>query len=107
MAIYIRTDKSLMLACALLIIAFLFICSINAGAANSGKGSPSAGTQTFVTYKYVDPMTNMQVFSLLIPKGWKVNGGVTWSADPALPAKRWNSLQDTAMHGPMTSANIS
>ena len=24
---------------------------------------------------------------MLVPKGWKVDGGVTWSADPALPAQ--------------------
>lgn len=50
--------------------------------------SPSAGgVQTFVPYKYVDPATGMVAFSLLIPKGWQVEGGVKWSETPALPVK--------------------
>jgi len=43
--------------------------------------------QTFVTYKYTDPMTGMEAFRLLIPKGWQVEGKITWSANPALPAQ--------------------
>ena len=43
--------------------------------------------QTFVTYKYTDPMTGMEAFHLLIPKGWKADGKISWSANPALPAQ--------------------
>ncbi len=43
--------------------------------------------QTFVTYKYTDPMTGMEAFRLLIPKGWHAEGQITWSPNPALPAQ--------------------
>lgn len=43
--------------------------------------------QTFVTYKYIDPMVGIEAFRLLIPKGWKVEGGIKWSSNPALPAQ--------------------
>ena len=52
-----------------------------------GKGPAAGGVQTFVPYKYVDPATGMVAFSLLIPKGWQVEGGVKWSETPALPVK--------------------
>ena len=43
--------------------------------------------QTFVSYVYVDPMTKLEAFRCLVPKGWKVEGQITWEANPALPAK--------------------
>jgi len=46
-----------------------------------------ANVQTFVTYKYIDKMTGMEAFRLLIPKGWRTDGKITWSANPALPAQ--------------------
>jgi hypothetical protein len=46
-----------------------------------------ANVQTFVTYKYIDKMTGMEAFRLLIPKGWRTEGKITWSANPALPAQ--------------------
>lgn len=46
-----------------------------------------AGTQTFIPYSYVDPMTGLEVFHCLVPRGWKVEGQVTWSRNPALPAQ--------------------
>ncbi|MEW6002852.1 MAG: hypothetical protein AB1638_09440, partial [Nitrospirota bacterium] len=46
-----------------------------------------ANVQTFVTYKYIDKMTGMEAFHLLIPKGWRAEGTITWSANPALPAQ--------------------
>jgi hypothetical protein len=49
--------------------------------------SPAASTQIFVTYKYIDPMTGMEAFRLLIPKSWRAQGAITWSANPALPAQ--------------------
>jgi hypothetical protein len=42
---------------------------------------------TFVSYKYIDPMTGMEAFRLLIPKGWQASGAVSWSPNPALPAQ--------------------
>ena len=59
-----------------------------------GKKTPSpsdtsgaANFETFVTYKYTDPMTGMEAFRLLIPKGWRADGSITWSQNPALPAQ--------------------
>lgn len=46
-----------------------------------------ANFQTFVSYKYTDPMTGIEAFRLLIPKGWQAEGRITWSANPALPAQ--------------------
>jgi len=57
-------------------------------AANALAGERTkADVQTFVTYKYIDPMTGTEAFRLLIPKGWKAEGKITWSANPALPAQ--------------------
>ncbi len=47
----------------------------------------SATLETFVTYRYVDPMVGMEAFRLLIPKGWRAEGSATWSAQPALPVQ--------------------
>ncbi len=74
-------------AAGLLSTMIIFIFYTNVRAAARAKENTAIDTQTFVTYRYLDPMTNMQVFSMLVPKGWKVEGGVTWSADPALPAQ--------------------
>lgn len=46
-----------------------------------------ANVQTFVTYRYIDPMTGLEAFRLLIPKGWAAEGKITWSPNPALPAQ--------------------
>src|SRR3990172_11642938 len=51
------------------------------------KDQASSEQLTFVTYKYIDPMVGMEAFRLLIPKGWQVDGGITWSSNPALPAQ--------------------
>lgn len=47
----------------------------------------AAEVQTFVPFSYLDPATGLVAFKCLVPKGWKVEGGVTWSANPALPAQ--------------------
>ncbi|MBI5588871.1 MAG: hypothetical protein HY881_00160 [Deltaproteobacteria bacterium] len=62
-------------------------CFKNAWSADGGAGQSNTNTQTFVTYKYIDPMTRMEVFRMLIPKSWKAEGEVKWSADPALPVQ--------------------
>jgi hypothetical protein len=54
---------------------------------NVDESQATARQQTFVTYKYVDPMVGMEAFRLLIPKGWRAEGGTTWSANPALPVQ--------------------
>ena len=86
MTISLFDKKMPVTAIVLFLIIFSSICSTNIWAASVGKGRPAANTQAFVTYRYIDPMTRMEVFHLLIPKGWKAEGGVTWSANPALPA---------------------
>jgi hypothetical protein len=52
-----------------------------------GNSQTPANLQTFIIYKYNDPMAGMEAFRLLIPKGWQADGGVTWVANPALPAQ--------------------
>jgi hypothetical protein len=44
-------------------------------------------SQAFVPYSYVDPLSRLEVFRCLVPKGWKVEGKVKWSANPALPVQ--------------------
>ena len=75
------------IAVVLILSIFSLINSINAWPADAGDAGPKTNTQTFVTYKYIDPMTRMEVFRILIPKGWKVEGGVKWSENPALPVQ--------------------
>jgi hypothetical protein len=52
------------------------------------EGSQAPGSaQIFVTYKYTDQMTGLEAFRLLIPKGWRAEGAITWSSNVALPAQ--------------------
>ena len=51
------------------------------------KSQAAMQAQTFVTYKHFDPMTGMEAFRLLIPKGWRAEGSITWASNPALPAQ--------------------
>lgn len=53
----------------------------------AGPESSPATSQAFVTYRYTDPITGMETFNMLVPKDWRVVGEVTWSEDPALPAR--------------------
>jgi hypothetical protein len=77
--------KNSVIAPALIFIFILSVYSNNIRWANAGQDNSKGNTQAFVTYKYVDSMTHMEVFHMLIPKGWKVEGDVKWSSDPALP----------------------
>ncbi len=56
----------------------------------------AAEAQTFVPFVYVDPMTGLEAFRCLVPRGWKVEGGVTWSQNPALPAQSRFRFYDPA-----------
>lgn len=49
--------------------------------------SDKGNFHTFVRYIYTDPMTGMEAFRLLIPKGWRTEGRISWSPNPALPAQ--------------------
>jgi len=62
-------------------------CNANAEQSQRSKIKTASGTQTFVTYKYIDPMTGMEAFHLLIPKGWRAEGSIAWASNPALPAQ--------------------
>ncbi|MFH1679913.1 MAG: hypothetical protein ABIH26_04635, partial [Candidatus Eisenbacteria bacterium] len=54
---------------------------------SGGKNRMPEDLRTFVRYQYDDPQAGMEAFRLLIPKGWRAEGGITWSANPALPAQ--------------------
>jgi hypothetical protein len=66
---------------------FSLVSLASAWSANAGDVRPKAYTETFVTYKYLDPMSRMEAFRILIPKGWKAEGDVQWSGNPALPVQ--------------------
>lgn len=52
--------------------------------------------QAFVPYRYVDPVAGVEAFRALVPRGWQVEGGIHWSADPALPATSRFRFHDPA-----------
>lgn len=81
-AVSYRATPSLIIA----LICGLFSLANPSAAPAAGSGQQPA-SQAFVTYRYVDPMTRLEVFRLLIPKGWRAEGSVSWSEDPALPAR--------------------
>jgi hypothetical protein len=51
-------------------------------------GPVGADAQTFVPYAYVDPAAGLEAFRLLVPKGWKAQGAIAWSANPAFRRSR-------------------
>lgn len=61
--------------------------STNGNNRNIAETRAKANFQTFVTYRYIDPMTGIEAFRLLIPKGWLAEGKIAWSSNPALPAQ--------------------
>jgi hypothetical protein len=71
----------------ILLIMILALPILTCKDATSAKIKPASDVQTFVTFKYLDPMTGMEAFRLLIPKGWQAKGEVTWASNPALPAQ--------------------
>ncbi len=68
----------------------------------AGPALAGARATTFVTYRQMDPQAGLEVFHLLVPKGWQPSGEVTWSADPALPAQVRFNVRD-----PATGAELS
>jgi hypothetical protein len=87
MTIPLDRKKIFVFAITQTLILFLLICSKTAWSANDGEVQPHSNFQAFVTYKYIDPVTRMEVFRILIPKGWKGEGDIKWSADPAMPVQ--------------------
>ncbi len=61
--------------------------STNGNNRNIAETRAKANFRTFVTYRYIDPMTGIEAFRLLIPKGWLAEGKIAWSSNPALPAQ--------------------
>jgi hypothetical protein len=57
-----------------------------AAAGMAPAGASADQVQAFVPWRYVDPLTGMEAFRALVPKGWKVEGSITWAPNPALPA---------------------
>lgn len=50
-----------------------------------GKFQPHDGG--FEKYSYFDEGLGMEAFTMLLPKGWKAEGGINWSfANPSMPA---------------------
>jgi len=58
-----------------------------ASAATGPASASPPASQAFVPYAYVDPTSGLEVFRCLVPRGWKVDGEVRWSPNPALPAQ--------------------
>jgi hypothetical protein len=79
-------------------LVFAGVCAAVAGFATSAaaQARSSADTETFITYTYHDPTAGLDAFSLLIPKGWRVQGSIGWSDDPALPASSRFRFYDPA-----------
>ncbi len=43
---------------------------------------------TLNAFAYYDPQSGLEAFSILVPKGWQVSGGVTWvPTRPAAPVQ--------------------
>jgi hypothetical protein len=76
-----------LLGCCGLLSLHSFAGDVLAQAADREEDQPVAHSETFVIFKYDDPMTGIEAFRLLIPKGWRADGSVSWSANPALPAQ--------------------
>ncbi len=66
---------------------FVFLLCAGSDDTKTNKAKSQAKMQKFVTYSYNDPSVEIEVFRLLIPDNWKVEGAVNWVAVPALPAK--------------------
>ena len=63
------------------------VCLLSAGVPQAASAATplKGGTHVFDTYEYTDPACGLEVFRLLIPKDWRVDGSVRWSMTPALP----------------------
>ena len=78
-----RTPQNSLIASAALIVGIAALLCMAGPSAALAQG----GVRTFVPYRYIDPAVGMEAFRLLIPKGWRVQGAIRWSANPALPAQ--------------------
>ncbi len=62
----------------------------------------AAETETYVPWRYVDPAAGLEAFRLLLPKGWRAEGAITWSDNPALPAQSRFSFRDSGSGAEMS-----
>jgi len=73
------------------LLGLLGFCEVAAGAptgsAERKQDQTAVRSERFALFKYIDPMTDTEAFQLLIPKEWRADGSITWSANPALPAQ--------------------
>jgi DNA-directed RNA polymerase subunit RPC12/RpoP len=54
----------------------------------SGQAGSVVNGLTLQKYSYFDPQSNLEAFSILVPLGWQVSGGVTWVTErPAAPVQ--------------------
>jgi len=68
------------------------------------KGIQTVNGVSLVPYSYHDPQASLEAFSLLVPQGWSVSGGVEWiPSRPAAPVSIHLLLQSpdgvTALEG--------
>jgi hypothetical protein len=69
----------------------IFKRSANGGDAHNGR-FPSAGPVvnglSLKPFAYYDPQAGLEAFSLMVPEGWQVRGGVTWVPQrPSTPSQ--------------------
>ncbi len=58
-----------------------------AGAQRTTPGTQGA-SGALRPFAYYDPQSGLEAFSILVPQGWQVNGGVTWvTSRPAAPVE--------------------
>ncbi len=63
-------------------------------ATKEASGQDSTQIMKFIIYTYEDPMARMEAFRMLIPEGWRAQGSITWSSNPALPVQSHFSFRD-------------
>lgn len=73
-----------------------FVFLVLLAAVACGRAERPDDLRTFVRFAYEDPRAGLEAFRLLLPKGWVGEGGIAWSADPALPARSDFRFRDPA-----------
>lgn len=69
-----------------------------ASASQAQGAAPVASGLSLRPFTYYEPQTGLEVYTILVPQGWQVSGGVTWvTSRPAAPFQ--SSLQITNPNG--------
>lgn len=59
-----------------------------AASAQSAAPAAQGDSPALRQFSYYDPQAGMEAFSILVPQGWQVSGGVTWvTSRPAMPVE--------------------